>query len=167
MKTKRQLITSTLCVLSLVAALVPSQVLALGSTPVSVVNTTPITVADIDNPAKQPFQITIGPSSSSGNTAAASYTVPSGKRLVIEYYAAQLTQYPQGGYSYVYLVTTAGGSQVYYKIIPPVSTTTTFNQTTRIYADPGTDVQVLVTSSSSIGGAGASVNLSGYFVNVP
>ena len=90
-----------------------------GPIPVTVSNT--VQNHDIDNPALQPFQVTLAPSGANPSTD--SYTVPAGKRFVIEYYSAQLTQYPAGGYGYLYLITTAGGSTAYYKAVPPVGKT--------------------------------------------
>jgi hypothetical protein len=138
------------------------------STSVTVTNpaTKPVPERDIDNPARQPFQYTLSPSSGTSSSATASYKVPAGKHLVIEYYSAQLTQYPSGGYAYMYLTTTAHGNTAYYKVIPPSASTAPLNQLTRIYADPGSTVaaQVVQSSGSSSGG---SLILSGYFVNAP
>ena len=142
---------------------------ALGATSsnVTVTNTfnKPVPERDFDNPARQPFQYTLSPSSGSSSTATDCYQVPAGKRLVIEYYSAQLTQYPSGGYAYMYLATTANGQLAYYKVIPPSSTTVPLNQLTRIYADPGSTVAAQVVQSSGTS-SGGTVILSGYFVNV-
>lgn len=138
------------------------------STSVTVTNglTKPVPERDVDNPARQPFQHTLSPSSGTSSFASASYQVPPGKYLVIEYYQAQLTQYPSGGYAYMYLITTAHGEAAYYKIIPPEASTVPMNQLTRIYADPGSTVSAQVTQSSG-SSSGGNVILSGYFVNVP
>ena len=133
-----------------------------GPIPVSVANT-PLATSDVDNPEQQPFQYQLSPNSTTSNSATDSYTVPAGKRVVIEYYSAQLTQYPSGGYGYVYLITTANGQNVYYKIIPPVASTVPVNQLTRIYADPGTQITGYVIQSSGTS-CGASVILSGHYV---
>jgi hypothetical protein len=111
-------------------------------------------------------QIELSPSSATSNSAQASYVVPAGKRLVIEYYSAQLTQYPSGGYGYLYLITTVGGNQAYYKAVPPVGSTVPVNQLTRIYADPGTQVLASVGQSSGTS-CGGDIILSGHLVNVP
>jgi hypothetical protein len=137
------------------------------STGVIVTNTfnKPVPERDFDNPARQPFQYTLSPSSGSSSSASDTYQVPAGKRLVIEYYSAQLTQYPSGGYAYMYLTTTVNGQLAYYKVIPPQATTVPTNQMTRIYADPGSTVAALVTQSSGTS-CGGTLILSGYFVNV-
>ena len=134
-----------------------------GPIPVNVANTVPTT--DLDSPDQQPFQYTLSPSSITSNSATDSYTVPAGKRVVIDYYSAQLTQYPAGGYGYLYLITTVGGNTSYYKILPPQSTTVPTNQLTKIYADPGTAISALVVQSSG-SSSGANVNLSGHYVTV-
>jgi hypothetical protein len=121
---------------------------------------------DVDNPAQQPFQWTLSPYSGTSNTGTDSFVVPAGKRLVIEYYSAQLTQYPSGGYGYIYLETSAAGQTVYYKVVPPVASTQPYNQLTRIYADAWSTVTVMVTQNSGTS-AGGSIILSGYYVNVP
>jgi hypothetical protein len=126
----------------------------------------PVSVKDLNNPAQQPIQFTLSPSSGVSNDAVASYTVPAGKRLVMEYYSAQLTQYPSGGYAYMYLDNTAGGNTNYWKVIPPSSTTVPINQQTRMYADAGTSVTAEVTQSSGTS-CGGNINVSGYLVNYP
>lgn len=138
------------------------------STSVTVTNplSKPVPERDFDNPARQPFQYTLSPNSGASSSATASYQVPAGKRLVIEYYSAQLTQYPSGGYAYMYLTTTVHGNTAYYKVIPPLASTTPLNQLTRLYADPGSMVTAQVTQSNG-SSSGGIVILSGYFVNVP
>jgi hypothetical protein len=126
----------------------------------------PVPITDVDNAAKQPFAWTFSPYSSTSTDATAYYTVPAGKELVIEYYSAQLTQYPSGGYGYMYMDVTSGGNSSNLKVIPPASDTIPRNQLTRLYADPGSTVYVEVDQSSG-SSAGGNLILSGYFVNVP
>ncbi len=117
-----------------------------------------------EEPSTQPIQLTLSPSSNSSHQATATYTVPAGKRLVIEYYSAQLTQFPVGGSGCVSLSTTVGGRTGTYKVVPPIASTVPYNQLTRIYADPGTFVRAAVVQSSG-GSCGASIVLSGHLVN--
>jgi hypothetical protein len=126
----------------------------------------PVSVKDLNTPAQQPITFTLSPGSGVSSDAQDSYTVPAGKRLVIEYYSAQLTQYPSGGYAYMYLDNTAGGNTSYWKVIPPSSTTVPFNQQTRMYADTGTSVIAEVTQSSGTS-CGGNLIVSGYLVNYP
>ncbi len=120
----------------------------------------------VEDPPAQPVQLTLSPSSNSSYQATSTYTVPAGKRLVIEYYSAQLTQFPVGGSAWVSLSTTVGGRTGTYKVVPPVGSTVPYNQLTRIYADPGTFVRVAVVQSSG-GSCGASVVLSGHLLSTP
>ncbi len=135
-----------------------------GPVPVTVANS-PLATADLDDPDQQPFQITLSPSNSTFNSAIDLYTVPAGKRVVIDYYSTQLTQYPAGGYGYMYLITTAGGNEAFYRAISPIASTATFNQVTHIYADPGTTIQASVGQSSGTS-CGGNIILSGHMVNV-
>jgi hypothetical protein len=66
----------------------------------------------------------------------------------------------------MYLVTTAGGDQEYYKVIPPVGSTVPENQMVRIYADPGTTIQGQVVQSSGTS-CGGIIIVSGYLVDLP
>jgi len=135
-----------------------------GTPTVTVSGTT--TVSDPSEPGKQPFQWTLSPNSGSSTFSSDQFTVPAGKELVIDYISAQLTQYPAGGYAYMYLTTTGGGNSAFYKVIPPSSTTVPFNQNLKIYADPGTVVTAQVTQSSG-SSSGGNLIVSGHLVNVP
>ena len=126
----------------------------------------PASVKDLNNPTQIPVQFTLQPGSSVSNSAQADYIVPAGKRLVIEYYSAQLTSYPVGGYGYVYLINSVGISTNYWKIIPPTTNTLPVNQQTRMYADAGSVVTAQVGESSGTS-CGAVVLVSGYLVNYP
>lgn len=144
---------------------------AVGTTGVSWVRVTnvptdSVNVRDVDTPGRQAVQFTLSPSSGVSSFSQDQFTVPAGKRLVIEYYSAQLTQYPSSGYAYMYMTTSVGGNTNYYKVIPPSSTTAPFNQLTRIYADPGTQVTAQVTQSSGTS-SGGNLIVSGYYINVP
>jgi hypothetical protein len=134
-----------------------------GQVPVTVANTVPTT--DLDSPDQKPFQITLSPSSSTSNVGEDTYTVPAGKRVVIDYYSAELTEYPLGGYGYVYLITTVNGQTAYYKVIPPQSSAVPMNQLTKIYADPGTTITADSIESSETS-SGGNIILSGHTVTV-
>jgi hypothetical protein len=148
-------------------ALSPSNVRAVGSTPVTVVNPTsaPVPTTDANEPALQPFQATLFPHSSTSNEATDTFTVPAGKRLVIEYYSSQ-PQDLSGGAAGMVLTTTAGGTFVQYIVYINANTTNAVNQTVRIYADPGSTVEAFVFNSNASSCAGF-VSVSGHLVNVP
>ena len=128
-------------------------------------STTPLPMTDLGSPDQQPFQMTLSPRSTTSRTATESYRVPTSKRLVIDYYSAQLTQYPAGGYASLYLITTVGGSTAYYKVVPPEGSTVPNSQVTHIYADPGTLISAEVVQSSGTSCGGNEI-LSGHYVTV-
>src|ERR1700730_15588910 len=78
--------------------------------PATVVNPTdsPVPTTDVNNPALQPFQINLLPHSPTSSQATDTYTVPAGKRLVIEYYSSQ-AQDISGGAAGLTLLTTSRG----------------------------------------------------------
>ncbi len=124
----------------------------------------PALVRNVDEGALQPFQINLFPYSTSSNTKAVYYQVPAGQRLVIEYYSGQ-AQDLSGGAAGMTLSTTVGGNTVSYIVYVNKNDTNAVNQTTRIYADPGTFVQAFAFNSGAT--CGATLSLSGYLVNIP
>jgi hypothetical protein len=157
---------AVICSLTAMSMALPAW--ALGSTPVTVVNptTSPVPTTDIANPALQPFQTNLLPNSTTSNQCVANFTVPAGKRLVIEYYSSQ-AQDTSGGGAGLTLSTTAGGNEVAYLVYTNSNTTNVVNQVTRIYADPGTIVQAFAFNPGTGHSCAASINISGYLVNVP
>ena len=137
------------------------------STAVTVVNptTSPVPTADVNEAALQPFQATLFPHSSNSNEATDTVSVPAGKRLVIEYYSSQ-PQDLSGGAAGMVLTTTAGGTFVSYIVYVNADTTNQVNQTTRIYADPGTTVEAFAFNANATSCAGF-VTISGHLVNLP
>ena len=134
---------------------------------VTVVNPTssPVPTADVNEPALQPFQATLFPHSGSSNEAADKFTVPAGKRLVIEYCSSQ-PQDLSGVAAGMVLTTTAGGAFAQHIVYINAVTTNQVNQTTRIYADPGSDVTAFAFNVNATSCAGF-VTVSGHLVNVP
>ena len=98
---------------------------------VTVVNT-PLPVMDVDNPARQPFQATVP------------FTVPAGKRLVIEYLSAAARTSSTCRLLSVTLYTRVNGQEepLIHTFTPVLTGGDTANnfytvsQQTRIYADP-------------------------------
>lgn len=135
--------------------------------PATIVNptTSPVPTTDVNEAALQPFQATLFPHSSTTNEATDTFTVPAGKRLVIEYYSSQ-PQDLSGGAAGMVLTTTAGGTFVQYIVYVNANTTNQVNQTTRIYADPGTTVEAFAFNANANSCAGF-VSVSGHLVNVP
>jgi len=126
----------------------------------------PALVRDVDEGALQPFQASLLPHSSNAGQATDYFTVPAGKRLVIEYYSAQ-AQDLTGGFAAMVLTTVVGSSVVSYIIYVNANTTNQLNQMTKIYADPGTVVQAFAFNASPATSCGGVINISGHLVNVP
>lgn len=121
-------------------------------------------VRDVDNPARQPFQfslIAVAPNNE--------FTVPSGKRLVIEYVSGHLSVSLGQQLESVYLLTKVNNSSVFHYFAPmPTGGVTqsifTVSQQTRIYADPGSKVRFF-TQGADVTEFG-DLTISGYFVDV-
>ena len=124
----------------------------------------PALVRNVDEGALQPIQFNLLPHSSIGNSNAVYFQVPAGKRLVIEYYSAQ-AQDLSGGAAAMTLSTTSNGNSASYIVYVNKNDTNAVNQTTRIYADPGSFVQAFAFNSGTT--CGGSITLSGYLVNFP
>lgn len=129
----------------------------------------------MENPARQPFQHELQIVVQAGtNGASQTFTVPAGRRLVIEYLAATVAVFP-GQKAHLRITTTAGGTIASYD--PPLRALGTWatgfdvrgvSQVVRIYADPGSTVAVIVGSDGGNfpGTIGEFVALSGYLVTL-
>lgn len=135
----------------------------------------PVAVRDVNNPAFQPFQKFMIGSVNDGELSIAFdiLTVPAGKRAVIETVTVQNSS-PLGQKSRTYIITIVGGETGYHAIVltpqGPLGTLEELSATTsiRLYADPGTVIRGFFDRSGyPTGIAGANVQISGYYVNVP
>ena len=94
----------------------------------------PLAVRDVDNPARRPFHSVLP------------FTVPAGKRLVIEHYSARFLSDPGCRLSVDALRTSVNGASLLHFFTPTLTGSTTqrfstvVSQQTRLYADPGTTV---------------------------
>ena len=168
----------------LVSALPPMFAAASGPPPVTVdqpVNVVvtnpeaaPVQVQDVDNPAFQPFTrsllILFAPESPGGD---ASFTVPSGKRLVIEF-VSFFSTLPVGQKPMANLITIQGIQFFFPSALQGSGLLDGLNRDvftgvspTRLYANPGTTVTVGVRRDPATGGGSSTVGISGYYVNVP
>jgi hypothetical protein len=149
-----------------------------GTPNVNVANasSSPVLARDVDQPARQPFQIetcfSVGtnPALQCPSSLPSSFQVPPAKELVIEYVSAKCSSGPSGGISDVLILNTAGGvpANHFFSDRPtmgPSSPFTNFGQVTRIYADPNTTVFTGYGQTS--GDALCFVSFSGSLVNVP
>jgi hypothetical protein len=142
---------------------------------VTVINPTsvPVPVKDLDNPALQPFQwffsITFDPTQ---GTNGQSFTVPAGKRLVIEFVSATVAL-ERGLLVDAVVTTTVNGIEGKHHFIPTMvgaawgfQYSYLISMETRLYADPGTKVEFALTDNYT-GNGGSWGTISGYLVNLP
>ncbi len=136
----------------------------------------PLPVRDVENPARQPVQFGLcteqgGAVTCFYNTLGSfsdSYTVPHGKRLVIEYIGGHCGIAPETTYYELAVETTVGGNLGHYGIpcMPAAGDSNSPNRTagqqTRIYADPDTTVRLRLHSDFG----DATVFLSGYTITI-
>ncbi len=111
------------------------------------------------------------------------YTVPAGKRLVIEYASMNVCVLP-GQSATLSIATTVGGQSVFHYLngTPPAagpgtasigcnsglpSSEVATGQQVKIYADPGTFVVLTGSRNSTVGSANFQFSISGYLVDVP
>ena len=150
--------------------------------PVNVVNTptvqisnpdvAPVPVRDVDNPARQPVHTNVFCiANSTLGCDETIYTVPAGKRLVIEY-ASMLAEIPVGQVASWTISTFVGGRLERHRFpqTPPSVAfhnvnATESGQQVRIYADPGTNVNAGGIPNS--GSGPFTFIISGHLVDVP
>jgi hypothetical protein len=132
----------------------------------------PLLVRDLDNPARQPINAGTECNLLEGCTAFI-FTVPSGKRLVIEYVSIDADM-PVGQVTLFSIETTAGGKQLIHRLpqTPPAvkfggEGRANMGQQVRLYADPGTRVVVNGIRNELVGGWVYNFTLSGYLVDAP
>ena len=163
-KFKYSLLTAAgILVLAFVLSVVgPKRVMAaLGYTP----------IRDVDNPARQPFMYTSTVPINDGRSEGyGSFPVPAGKRLVVE----TMTVFRDNarlGQSVQVLADVEFNGQIGYFALPFVSATTArlscISQSTRLYADPGTNVSFDLLRTGSSGNETDVVTVWGYLVNLP
>ena len=162
-----------------IATLTTSSLVAANTSNVNVVNTPNVNIAntpivqDRDNPARQPFAYSAGPQNWIGNAPNISFdfTVPGGKRLVIEQVSviAHLTASTTQKLSARVVILVSPFP--FYRFVGTDAGQTDFvaSSQMRCYADAGTSVTILVTRSDTSGGGAnvASVSLSGYLIDIP
>ena len=138
----------------------------------------PVPVRDVENPARQPFQQELFLSTPDGLLGATEqFTVPSGKRLVIEFVSFSMT-WPGGQVTtraFINVCNASGNSCPASSYLPASFQATEFggseffvaSSPTRLYADPGTVVSAAVRRNVTAGEGLATVAISGYLVDVP
>jgi hypothetical protein len=152
----------------------PDRRVIVTNTPLPVSGT--VFVRDVDNPARQPFQIGFPFTMNSGTEQVfQSITVPDGKRLVIEYVSMGSGSVPVGQHLFIILRTFVGGVGAFHyvavtpqgRLAPPnVADTFVASQPMRVYADPGTTVTIQMQRDSGYAACGPNLTVSGYLVDV-
>lgn len=131
-------------------------------------------VREVGREAREPFQHQFALDWPEANDFVfATYSVPSGKRLVVEYASAWAYLPATGQTMFVRMTTTAGGSSAFHTLAlqkrEDYGVLKQFEgaHLVRLYADPATTVRVSVGRVPAVGTANCTVTLSGYLVDVP
>ena len=137
-----------------------------GPIPVNVANTVQTTATD--GPAKQPVRFAASLIGVVGEVATdAPYTVPAGKRLVIEYVSAKSnTNGDKNTYTVEVDAGSASYSSAFFNLGPSAAPFTAVSQPVRLYADAGTAVNVTLFPSRN-NASDVTVSITGYLVDVP
>ena len=132
----------------------------------------PLPVRDVDSPGRQPVTAE-GSCSGSGCTATV-YTVPAGKRLIVEY-ASITANIPVGKVARWRLFTNNAGQQgaeLNFPLTQPpaifgILSQTTAGQQVRLYAEAGSEVRMNGTTSDNATPSNYIFAISGHLVDVP
>lgn len=129
---------------------------------------------DVDNPARQPFQVLCSAAIDGfGHANCTLTTVPAGKRLVIEMVEANLHFGGTGVQNLqVFVGTTVGGASINHGVLPTLAGSVfgdnyVVSQQVRLYADPGTTVSAFTDSNTVTAIPVSFFAISGYLVNLP
>jgi hypothetical protein len=149
--------------------------------------TDPVRVRNV-NDALQPVQVTANCATDPdfgtlGCGPGTFYTVPAGKRLVIEYASMDIgCILPGQAVTLAITTTTNGVDATHFAMapaaagpgvtaiacnLPSASSITAVGQVVRLYADAGTFVSVAANRNSNVGQMDATISISGYLMDVP
>lgn len=170
----------------LVAMLAPRAAHAVVSTLVTVVNSVAVVnpttsggaiqgvvTEETDGASRQPVAFHCGGQSLSGVSGFVpcvpqSYTVPTGKRLVMEFLDSFCFVPSSSNIDLISLNVTTGGVSIFRNFaairqaLPDTTARFDLAQPLRLYADPGTDVTPAFQTDDSTGSAGCNIQFSGY-----
>lgn len=144
---------------------------------VEVVNTldNPALIRDVDSPARQPFQAAVEGTMGAGTEGINLFvTVPTGKRLVIEYVSG--TCFVPGGQKCIFSVGTIVNNaatstfhNLQTEVVGPFGSEDLFRagEQVRIYGDGGTSVTLRADRDQPTGNATVRMSLSGHLVDLP
>ena len=159
----------------------PVPVTLTGNLAVDTSTNAPLLVRDVDNPARQPVirladdvNVLVGETQASKQM----YTVPAGKRLVIEFVSVRTFVDP-GQKVFVEVGVSDGQTSYDINLAPtlvgkfPAGNSGLFgdrsaiSQQTRLYANAGDTVHAFVQKNDDTGAGQANINVTGYLVDVP
>lgn len=184
MKLSHSLIRRTLTLsLTIAGAMLPQVAQAQYSSPVRITNTTTqsVPVKDMDHGARQPVLLQSTVDFYDGSyyphlSASNMYTVPANKRLVLEYYSAEIPALLAQRVRAFILTSSAGKSPVvvYLPLALPISIDPFASEGSsigaglmRVYCDPGATVHLSVSRNAPAGdNTAGNVTLSGYLVDL-
>ena len=142
----------------------------------------PLLVRDVDNPARQPVvRLADAVNVIVGETQAFKqmYTVPAGKRLVIEFVSVRTFVLPPGQKLFVEVGVSDGQTTYDINLAPTLVGTFTvgtggnqgdrsaISQQTRFYANAGETVRAFAQKNDDLGAGQATITVMGYLVDVP
>lgn len=142
----------------------------------------PLLVRDVDNPAQQPVvRLADDVNVLVGETQAFTqmYTVPAGKRLVIEFVSVRTFVLPPGQKLFVSVQVSDGQTTYDINLAPTLVGTFTvgtggtrgdrsaISQQTRLYANAGETVRAFAQKNDDVGAGQATITVMGYLVDVP
>ena len=132
----------------------------------------PVTVANIvqnrdaDNFDKQPFVKQMTLTTLGGDSATASFTVPAGKRLVVETVTAYRSAVAQpNARVQIFLRATVGGASGLFALPLLAGDTRVSTEPLRFRADPQTTVLVIASLNTPVSSEEDDVTISGYYVD--
>ena len=133
-----------------------------------------VPVREIGHETREPFHRQFALDWPDGtDLSTATYSVPAGKRLVVEYASAWAYLPPAGQTMFVRITTTVGGSEAFHTLAlqkrEDYGVLKQFEgaHLVRLYADPATTVHVAAGRQPGADMASCTVTLSGYLVDVP
>jgi hypothetical protein len=134
------------------------------------VSNLPLPTTAADSPAKQPFEVQFflsqsGTPASQGGAPSIFYTVPAGKRLVIEYVNV-VSNIPNDPDDYSFVLIT-GSVSTNFNVVPSGSPYSAASEKVLLYAEAGTPVSGYFQYSGSYSSPQIYGTLSGYLVDVP
>ena len=138
-----------------------------GPVPVTVANA----VQERDSPVRQPVQAGVLLGNAAGEQFTGKfYTVPAGKRLVIEYVTASslayVAGYDQNGYRIQIQTGNGNGGVAFFNLVPDAAPAPSVSQVVKLYSDAGTTVRATL-DTTGVNYSDVEIGFTGYLVDIP